>query len=123
MPRTPPDPRRPGLLGTPGQKIVAVLLLAVVLYAGLYWWQSRQRSGPERPAMASATVLREAPAADGRSTLTVRYRVDGKQHETTKDVATAAFTAQGKVVWVCFKPSDPSNADLRLPEDELCGQR
>ncbi|NNG37704.1 hypothetical protein HJ588_00235 [Flexivirga sp. ID2601S] len=123
MSRTPPDPRRPGLLSTPGQKIVAVLVFAVVLYAGLYWWQSRRNAGPERPAAAAGTVVREAPADSGRSNLTVRYTVDGKQLETTKDVATAAFTAQGKVVWVCFAPSDPTNAALRLPEDQLCGQR
>lgn len=124
MPRTSPD--RPRLLSKsrPGDRIIAVLLLAGVAYFGVQWWQSRSSdSGPARPAMTSATVLNMTPAKAGELDLTVRYTVDGKQHKVTKPVDAAAFQTQGKVAWICYKPSDPSDAAIRLPEDELCGQR
>lgn len=73
--------------------------------------------------MAPATVVSEAPAKDGRAELTVRYSVDGQAHKITKPVDAGAFSAQGKVAWVCYKPGDATDASIRLPYDALCGQK
>ncbi len=119
MPSTPPD-RRP-LLGS-REKLIGILLLIVVLFFAVQWWQGRRPTGPERPGMAPATVVSETPATDGRADLTVRYSVDGQPHTITKPVDAAAFSAQGKVAWVCFRPGDVTDAAIRLPQDPLCGQ-
>lgn len=123
MPRT--SPERPRLLSSsrPGDRIIAVLVLAGVAYFGVHWWQSRGPSGPDRPGMAPATVLKTDPAKAGELDLTVRYTVDGKPHQVTKTVDAAAFRAQGEVAWVCYKPGDAGDAAIRLPQDPLCGQR
>lgn len=105
-----------------GRKIIALLAVVVLLYAGAQWWTSRQQSGPERPGMASGTVV-DSSRSGSEQRLTVRYEVDGDDHRVEGTVDSAAFAAQGRVVWVCFKPSDPGDARLRLPQDELCGQR
>jgi hypothetical protein len=121
MPRT--SAERPRLLSTPGEKIVALVLVALVAYLGLHWLQTRGSGGPERPGMTPATILKTAPAKDGDLNLTVRFTAGGKTHEITKPVDSAAFRAQGKIAWVCFKPGDASDAAIRLPQDELCGQK
>lgn len=121
MPRT--SPERPGLLSTPGEKLVAFVLIVLVAYLGLHWLQTRGGDGPARPGMAPATVLKTAPAKGGELDLTVRFRAGDKTHEVTKTVDAAAFRTQGKVAWVCFEPGDPSDAAIRLPQGPLCGQK
>lgn len=121
MPSTPPD--RPQFLGTWWEKVIAVVVLIAGLLLVLQWWQGGQSSGPARPGMAPATVVSETAAKDGRAELTVRYSVDGQSHKTTKSVDAAAFSTQGKVAWVCYKPGDATDASIRLPQDPLCGQK
>ncbi|MFC6703798.1 hypothetical protein [Flexivirga alba] len=120
MPSTPPD-RRPSL-GSPRDKLIGILLLIVVVFFAVQWWQGRQSSGPTRPGMAPATVVSEAPAKDGLAELTVRYSVDGQSRTVTKSVDAQAFSTQGKVAWVCYKPGNVTDASIRLPQDPLCGQ-
>jgi hypothetical protein len=121
MPNTRPD--RPQFLGTWWEKVIAVVVLIAGILLVLQWWQGRQSSGPARPGMAPATVTHEAPAKGGRADLTVRYSVDGHTHKITEPVDAGAFSAQGKVAWVCYKPGDATDASIRLPYDALCGQR
>lgn len=124
MPRT-PRPERPALLSRsrPGDWILAVLVLAGLVFFGVQWWQSHRSSGPARPAMTAATVVQTKPGKSGALELTVRFAVDGKTREITKTVDAAAFRTQGGVAWVCYKPGDAGDAAIRLPEDPLCGQR
>lgn len=121
MPSTRPD--RPPFLGTWWEKVIAVVVLIAGVLLVVQWWQSRQAAGPARPGMAPATVVSEAPAQSGRAELTVRYSVDGKSHDLTKPVDAQAFSTQGKVAWVCYKPGDATDASIRLPWDPLCGQK
>ncbi|HWC24267.1 MAG TPA: hypothetical protein VG502_18380 [Flexivirga sp.] len=121
MPSTRPD--RPQFLGTWWEKTIAVVVLIAGALLVLQWWQGRQPSGPARPGMAPATVVSEDATKDGRAELTVRYSVDGHSHKLTKSVDAAAFSAQGKVAWVCYAPGDAGDASIRLPQDPLCGQK
>lgn len=121
MPSTRPD--RPQFLGTWWEKLIAAVVVIAAVLLALSWWQGRQPSGPARPGMASATVVSEAPVKDGTTELTVRFAVDGKSHEITKPVDAEAFSAQGRVAWVCYEPGDVSDASIRLPYDPLCGQK
>lgn len=121
MPSTRPD--RPQFLGTWWEKVIAVVVLIAGLLLVLQWWQGRQSSGPARPGMAPATVVTEDAVKDGRAELTVRYTVDGRTRQLTKPVDAGAFSAQGRVAWVCYKPGDATDAAIRLPQDPLCGQK
>lgn len=121
MPRT--SPERPAFLGTWWEKVLAVVVLVAAVLLALQWWNGRGSSGPARPGMAPAAVLRQGTATGGETDLTVRYTVDGKSHQVTAPVNANAFRAQGRVAWVCYAPSDPTDASIRLPEDPLCGQR
>lgn len=114
---------RPVFLGTWWEKVIAVVVLVAAVLLALQWWQGRQPSGPTRTGMAPATVVSNPPAKDGQAELTVRYSVDGQTREVTKSVDAAAFSAQGKVVWVCYKPGDAGDASIRLPQGPLCGQK
>jgi len=120
MPRT--SPERPAFLGTWWEKVLALVVLVAAGLLALHWWDGRQSGGPARPGMAPATVLHQGTVKDGETDLTVRYSVDGKSHETTDPVNAKAFRSQGGVAWVCYAPSDPTDASIRLPEDPLCGQ-
>lgn len=123
MPTTPPD--APAARPAKSSRLRAgnVVIAAVVILAALWWWHAHQAQGPGQAGMASATVIRQVPAADGRADLTVSYTVDGKTRDITKSVDAASFSTQGRIVWVCFDPNDPGSAHLRLPEDPLCGQK
>ncbi|TWE11792.1 hypothetical protein BKA23_0578 [Rudaeicoccus suwonensis] len=99
-----------------------VILSGIVIFGAFLWLRAHETHGPGQAGMASATVIRQSPATDGRTDLTVSYTVDGKTRQITKSVETSAFSSQGRIVWVCFDPTDPSSASLRLPEDPLCGQ-
>ncbi|RNI23910.1 hypothetical protein [Flexivirga caeni] len=121
MPRT--SPARPRIQLTRSQQIAALVAVVLIAYLASQWWHGRQPSGPARPAMTTGTVVKLGPAKDGVAELTVRYRVGSDIREVTKPVDLAAFDAQGKVAWVCYRPGDAGNAAIRLPEDELCGQR
>lgn len=121
MPSTSRD--RPHFLDTWWEKLIAAVVLIAGFLLILQWWQGRQPSEPTRTGMAPATVVSEAPATGGRTDLTLRYSVDGHIHEVTKAVDAAAFSAQGKVAWVCYAPTDAGDAAIRLPQDPLCGQK
>lgn len=121
MPSTRPD--RPRFLSTWWEKAIAVVVLVAAALLVLQWWQGGQPAGPARPMMAPATVVSQGATKDGESDLTVRYRVDGETHQLTEPVDAAAFRAQGKVAWVCYKPGDATDAAIRLPRDPLCGQK
>lgn len=121
MPRTSPD--RPAFLRTWWERALALVVLVAAAFLVLQWWSGRGSSGPARPGMAPAVVLKQGTVSGGETDLTVRYAVDGKSHELTEPVNAHAFRAQGGVAWVCYAPSDPSDAVIRLPQDPLCGQR
>lgn len=121
MPSTPPDGRR--FLGSRRGKLITLLVLVAVLFLAAQWWQGRRPTVPTRPGMAPASVVSEAPAEHGRADLTVRYSVDGQSREITRSINAAAFSIQGGVAWVCYRPGDATDASIRLPEDPLCGQQ
>lgn len=123
MPRTTPERPRMPARSRAGNKLLAAVLLAGLVYFGVQWWQGRQPSAPARPAMAPATVVRTAPAGNGALDVTIRYSADGRTHEITKPVDAAAFRAQGRVAWVCYAPGDATDASIRLPQDRLCDQK
>lgn len=121
MPSTSPD--RPGFLSSWWEKAIALVVLVAAVLLVLQWWQGRGPSGPARPGMAPATVVSQHSAGNGETDVTARYRIDGTAHTITGSVGTTAFRQQGRIVWVCYQPGHPTDASLRLPQDDLCGQR
>lgn len=82
-------------------------------------------SAPAPRGMTAATVVSTASRADGLLEVTVTYDVSGR-HTLRGQVNGAQFAQDGAVVWVCYvpkAPGDTARARLRLPSDELCGQR
>lgn len=94
--------------------------MALLLVGGFWWWQQSQQ--PDFRSMTEGTVTsRSADGADLQ--LTVGYRVGGRSYSVQGSVDADAFEFQGRSVWVCYAPDDPSSASLRLPYDPWCNVR
>lgn len=96
--------------------VVAVLLIAAIVIQTRF----SSSSGPTQAGMTLGAVRSSEPQSGGTLKLTVGYTVAGTSRTVTDDVDSAAYTAQGRTVWVCFDTSDPGQAHLRLPMDDLC---
>lgn len=110
------DVARPRVATVPAVIFCAGLLL---LLAGGWWWM---QSGPgTADGMAAGQVVQRSASGQDLD-LTVAYEVDGARLETEGTVSRAAFDFQGGAVWVCYDPTDPKDARLRLPMDPWCAQ-
>lgn len=104
--------------------VAGAFLCLVALVAGI--WSATHRSAEPVPrGMASATVVSTSPAGDGSLEVTATYDASGR-HTVKGTVDAGKFTQDGRIVWVCYVPSAPGDtgaARLRLPTDDLCGQK
>lgn len=101
---------------------LALLAAGIVLLAwgGFRWWQHSQQ--PDYRSMTEGTVTSRA-VDGGDLQLTVNYRVGSGTHTVKGTVDADAFEFQGRAVWVCYSPDDPTDASLRLPYDPWCNQK
>lgn len=104
----------------PSPRVLLPILVVIVLLAGvLVWRHGQQSSSVATRGMAAGSVVSSTPSGADLQ-LKVRYVARGRELETTGTVSAAAFSQQGKIVWVCFNPADASQTVLRLPMDPLC---
>lgn len=90
------------------------------MLGGFWWWQQSQQ--PTYRSMTDGTVTEQK--TDGSAlVLTVKYRAGSAEHSIKGRVDKAAFDWQGRSVWVCYDPDEPTDASLRLPYDPLCNTR
>lgn len=100
--------------------LVVLALAAVLVVVAVVQTRSSLTHTSPQSGMTLGSV-RGAPAASkARVQLTVGYQVRSTPHTVTGEVDAASYVAQGRIVWVCFDPSDPGHAHLRLPTDDLC---
>ncbi len=113
--------RLPVRLRVAGMLLAAVAAVLAALAIASATGAMHRDSPKQQMALGTVTVTTNRPEGDV-SRLTVRYDVRGRLRSTTGSVDTAAYEAQGRVVWVCFDPEKPGTTRLRLPLDPLCSR-